>query len=88
MDKFVLLQKRLDDHIEKYEVDRRNDDTRWEHMVEAQQQNTLAINQLTDSTRQLVEAWQTTSSLGRFAKWLSGFAVLGGIVAWLTDHIK
>lgn len=53
-----------------------------------------AIEDLTKSTSNLVEAWDNGQSvlkvgalLGRFAKWLTTLAVLGAAFKWLFDRV-
>jgi transketolase len=93
----LLLQQKLDDHIEEFQTHCEDEEKRWSHLIEAQERNTKCIEDLTTSTRELTEstrdivsAWnaangtvKTMSALGKFIKWLSGFAFLGGFLTWL-----
>ena len=93
----LLLQQKLDDHIEDYKKHCEDEEKRWDHLIVAQERNTQCIKELTqstkeltDSTRDIVSAWnaangtvKTMSALGRFIKWLSGFAFIGAFLTWL-----
>jgi len=91
----ILLQKKLDDHIEEYKQHCEDEDKRWDHLIVAQETNTQAIKDLTIATQDIVTVWQaadgtmkTMSALGKFIKWLSGFAVIGIFIGWLVEHFK
>lgn len=93
----ILLQRKLDSHIEDFHEHCEAEEKRWEHLIVAQERNTKSIRdltkstqELTESTRDIVVAWnaangtvKTMSVLGKFVKWLSGFAFLGGFLTWL-----
>lgn len=93
--RLVLLQEKLDNHIEVYEEHRREEQTRWSNLIESQALNTKSIQDLTDSTRDLVTVWQAAdgtmkaaSAVGKFIKWLSGFAAVGMMINWIIDNSK
>lgn len=93
----LLLQQKLDDHIEEFHEHCESEEKRWEHLIVAQERNTKSIEdltrstqELTESTRDIVLAWnaangtvKTMSVLGKFVKWLSGFAFVGAFITWL-----
>jgi len=93
--RILLLQQKLDDHIAA-------EDKRWDLFISTQESNTESIRELvisnkelSDSTRDIVAVWKaadgtmkTLSTLGKFAKWLSGFTVLGVAIKWIVDHIN
>lgn len=93
----LLLQQKLDDHIEEFHEHCGQEENRWNKVITAQEQNTKCIQELTQSTKELTEstrdivsAWnaangtvKTMSALGRFVKWLSGFAFVGAFLTWL-----
>ena len=90
-----LLQRKLDNHIEEYQQYRENEERRWSNLITTQERNTDSIKELTESTRDLVSVWQSVdgtmkimSVLGRFVKWLSGFAVIGFSFNWVIENIK
>jgi len=97
-----MLQRQLDTHIGKFEQHVAQADHRWERILASQEENTTSIQQLTvctselhASTKDVVEAWNTSTSvvrfgamIGRFAKWVAGFAVLSGLIAWAGEHFK
>jgi len=92
-EKLILLQEKLDNHIAEYDERRKQEDDRWDHLLQCQEQNTQCMKDLTDSTKGLIEAWEaangavkTLSALGRFVKWLSGFAIVGGAATWTVEH--
>ena len=93
----LLLQQKLEDHIDDFNKHCADEERRWEHLISAQEYNTKCIQELTQSTKELTEstrdivsAWnaangtvKTMSALGRFVKWLSGFAFVGAFLTWL-----
>lgn len=97
----LLLQQKLDDHIEDYNKHCEDEEKRWDHLIVAQERNTQCIKELTqstkeltDSTRDIVSAWnaangtvKTMSALGKFIKWLSGLAVVGVAINWVLEHL-
>lgn len=98
----VLMQQKLDNHIEEYKEHCKAEEERWDHLIFSQERNTQSIRELTestkaltDSTKDIVSAWQaangtvkTMSIVGQFVKWLSGFAVVGVAVTWVFDHFS
>lgn len=87
----LLLQEKLDNHIKEYHEHREEQRKQWDSLLNMQRKNTEAITQLTDSTKDLVNVWQAAdgtmkslSALGRFVKWLSGFAVIGVIASYVS----
>lgn len=97
-----LLQRRLDNHIGQFKQHVAQQDRRWDQLMQSQEDTNQSIKELVvcttelhASTKDVVEAWNTGTSvvkfgsaLGKFIKWLAGFAVLGGIINWLSQHIK
>ena len=95
----LLLQQKLDDHIDDFHRHCEDEEKRWDHLIVAQERNTKSIEELTtstkaltESTRDIVAAWnaangtvKTMSALSKFIKWLSGFAFVGIFFAWLVD---
>lgn len=93
--KVTLLQSELDSHIEEFHKHVEEEHERWNHLISVQEQNNAAIAELTASTRDLVEAWNTATgvvkagaTLGRFGKWLASIAIFGVIFTWLIEHWK
>ena len=89
----MLLQEKLDNHIDTYNKHREEEQVRWGNLLNSQETNTRAIQELTDSTRDLVTVWKAAdgtmkaaSALGKFVKWLSGFAIVGVVVKWASDY--
>ena len=97
-----LLQRRLDNHIGKFEQHVVQQDRRWDQLMESQEETNGLIRELVTgttelhkSTKVIVKAWDTGASvvtaggiLGRFVKWLSGFAVVGIIAQWVIEHFS
>lgn len=98
----VLLQQKLDNHIEEFHEHCKSEDARWDRFITTQESNTEQIKELvtsnkelSESTRDVVAVWQaadgtikTFSAIGKFVKWLSGFAVVGVAIKWIADHVK
>ena len=91
----ILLQQKLDEHIEEYKSHIEDDKKRWDNFFIAQERNTQSITNLTESTRDLISAWEaatgtvkTMSAIGGFVKWLGGFAILGTLIKWIIDYGK
>lgn len=94
-EQLILLQEKVDNHIEEYHTHREEENERWIHLLESQEKNALAINNLADSSRDLLEAWQAAtgtvkvlSAIGKFIKWLSGFAIIGAFITWCVQHFS
>lgn len=96
----LLLQNKLDNHIENFDQHCADEDKRWSHLMATQEHNTESIKELissnkdlADSTRDIISIYQaadgaikTATVIGKFMKWLSGFAIVGAIVKWIIDH--
>lgn len=87
----LLLQEKLDNHIKDYHEHLDEHRKQWDTLLTTQRQNTEDISSLTDSTKDLVNVWhaadgtmKSLSALGGFMKWLSGFAILGVIISWVS----
>ena len=98
-EKILLLQSRLESHIDDYKTHCANEELRWDHLIAAQEHNSDCIKELTRSTQALttstegvVKAWNaangtiaTMSVLGAFFKWLGGFSVIGVFLLWIAE---
>tara|TARA_R110000744_G_scaffold194637_3_gene313555 strand:+ start:903 stop:1238 length:336 start_codon:yes stop_codon:yes gene_type:complete len=98
----LLLQQKLDNHIDDYHMYCAAEDKRWDKFISTQESNTASIKELvasntmlSESTRDIVAVWQAAdgtikvaSAIGKFVKWLSGFAVLGVAFKWVFDYFK
>ena len=94
----IILQRKLDTHIEEFVRHCEEEERRWEHLLQITESNAQAnketaeaVRNLTEATRGLLDAWQALggavrvgAAVGNFLKWLSGFAVLGAIIAWFV----
>lgn len=97
-----LLQRRLDNHIGQFEQHVVQQDRRWDQLIKSQEETNGSIKELVacttelhGSTKDIVEAWNTGTSvvkfggiMGRFIKWLTGLTVIGGGIAWLINYLK
>ncbi len=82
----VLMQQKLDDHIDDFHKHCSEEVERWDTFITMQKTNTESIKELvvsnkelSDSTRDIVSVWKAAdgtvkvmSAFGRFVKWLSG----------------
>tara|TARA_R110000824_G_scaffold313775_2_gene500556 strand:+ start:2476 stop:2766 length:291 start_codon:yes stop_codon:yes gene_type:complete len=83
-----VLTNRLEAHLKSHEVLAKELDERIERVIRAQELNATNIADLTTATQGVVEAWTVANGLSKFLKWLSSFAIIGGIYAWLNGFIK
>lgn len=79
------LKRRFDDHLKDHENIEKEQLKRDLRQDRAHQQNMEAISELTKATRGVVEAWVFANTFRKFIVWLSGFAFLGGLIAWFTN---
>lgn len=100
-EQLILLQQSFDNHLEECEHMKTLEHERWENFMKSQEENSRAIKDLSKSTEELskstadiIEAWDAVTGtakvmvgLGKFVKWLSGFAFLGGLFTWCYDHL-
>ena len=83
-DRIIALQKRLDHHSDEFDRHVKDEEIRWNKLLSVTESNATAIEDLAASTKGVVDAWQTSTNVGRFVKWLSGFAVIGAAYTWWT----
>jgi len=74
---------------------REHQEKRWDALLAVQEQNTKAMQDLTNSTQDIVAAWSAALGavkvgkvVGGFAKWLGGFAVLGVVFSWISQNVQ
>lgn len=72
----IDLNNKFQTHLTEYSL-------RCERQDIAHEKNMEAISKLTKSTQGLVDTWVTVRSLQKLMSWLSSFAVLGVLIAWL-----
>lgn len=72
----IELNSKLETHLTEYTL-------RCERQDIAHEKNMEAISELAKSTKDIVDAWTTARNLQRFVSWLSSFAVMGAVIAWL-----
>ena len=87
--KLILLQQRLDTHIADFDRHKDEEDSRWRHLIDAQETTTLCVRELTsaitmqaESTSGMVDAWKagtgavkTITWLGKTTRWFVGAGV-------------
>lgn len=88
-ERLIMLQglldgyiKAFDSHITEFKNHELEERDRWAKLLAITETNAKSVCDLTEATRGVVEAWQTSANVGRFVKWLSGFAVLGAAYTW------
>ena len=95
------IEKKLDDHIVEFHDYKKQDQTKWDEFIESQhrtnvcqEKNTESIKELVKSTSDVVEAWRVGQSVvkagsvfGKFVKWITGIAVVGVSVSYITNHL-
>lgn len=86
-EEIAKLDKKLTTHIKEH-----SDHVREQYEINVRQdaaflKNMEAIAALTKSTQVLVDACVAVSSFRKFLKWLSGFAIVGGVIAWLSENL-
>jgi len=88
------IERKLDEHIFESKMYREQNQLMFDRLLEAQKTNTEAITELTKATAGIVEAYRAGqgvikvgSALGRFAKWLSGIAIIGVAFKWMWSHL-
>lgn len=81
------------EHVKRFDNHEAEEQNKHEQLIAAQQANTAAIKQLSDDTKELLNAWTAAqgavkvgTAMGRVFRWLSGLAVLGGFLTWLANH--
>ena len=84
--KLILLQDKMDTHIEEHRRCAVNERRRWDRLIVITEANAKCIHDLTEATEGVIDAWRTGTNLGKFVKWLSGFAIIGGAITWLIKH--
>lgn len=85
-EEIVRLNRKVDNHILEYKKHTIDYEARYLKQDEQYEKNMDAIAALTASTQGVVDAWKTAGALQRFLKWLSGFAVVGIVIAWFSEH--
>lgn len=81
----VMLQQKLERHIDEYNNHRVVEAERWSRLMSMQESNAKSIKDLTSSTRDLISAWGSANDFGKFMKWLGSFTIVGAAVVWFID---
>ena len=89
------LQKKLDSHAAEFSSHCQDDLDRWDKMIDVQERNTASIEELTASTKGLIEAWTATqgaiklgAAFSKFIQWAVSVAVVGSGVSWLLNRFS
>ena len=80
------LGRRLDDHLVEHKLYNADYEARQKAQDKKHEQNMDAISKLTAATKDVVDAWKVASGIQKFIKWLSGFAVIGAVLAYMSKH--
>lgn len=84
MEEVTELKRRFEDHLEDYRVHTNDEIERKVRDDERYTQTMHSIDCLAKSTKDVVDAWTFANTVQKFVKWLSGFAILGGIIAYFS----
>tara|TARA_R110000803_G_scaffold210114_1_gene281090 strand:+ start:2769 stop:3029 length:261 start_codon:yes stop_codon:yes gene_type:complete len=84
----MLTDVDMHNRLTKCEADMIAQSDNLDRLIKAQELNAANIADLTKATNGVVEAWTVANGLSKFLKWLSSFAIIGGIWAWLNGFIK
>ena len=99
--RLVVLEQKLDSHIDDYHQHVEEEDNRWKHLITITEANSKHIEELAvstaaiaASTKDVVELYSNAqavvkvgSALGRLGKWLAGLAFLGAGFKWLAENL-
>lgn len=69
-----FYEQQIEQRIRNKDYDRKHEETM------------AAIANLTCATRDVVDAWKVANGLQRFVKWISSFAVVGGVLTYLAAN--
>ena len=85
-------KKLIEIHIERFRMHEIEEVNRHDNFLVSQNEQKEAINNLTVSTKGMVEAWEAANgaikvanNIGKLMKWLSSFAVIGGLYIWFKN---
>ena len=84
----IVVQRQLQQHIDDCEVRHGQHDERLSQLLTSQEKTNDCIRDLSDSTKGLVDAWQTANGMGRFIKWVSSLGIAGAGLLWLVEHFQ
>lgn len=94
-EELMLLQSKLDDHIEEFGTHVREEHERWDHLITVQETNSRVVGELTiavtkqaEATKDMIDVWTTGRTLGKIGKYLGSIAILGVCFTWLAEHFK
>ena len=89
----VLLQEKLDTHIEEFHQHVEAEENRWNQLLTATEKNSESIGELAASTKDIIEIYQAANgaikvgiTFGKFVKWVTQIAVIGVAIKWLLDN--
>lgn len=87
-EQLAALETKIDMHLGEYLLHRQEYIERQETQELAYINTMKAINELTVATKGVVDAWTIANGFQKFVKWLSGFSVLGAVIAWCVINLK
>lgn len=93
------LRQQLNAHVDDFnkfkteqELRNKHEDERWHALLKAQERNAQGIEDLTTTTREVVEAYTIANNtvkglgvFGRVVRWAAGFAVVGTAINWFLN---
>lgn len=90
-DELIKIKSRLEEHLKNFERHEKEELRRYSEYFKIQHSNKRKIDDLCRSTSDLVDAWQAAEgvvkfgvTVGKFVKWLGGFAIIMAMIDWLT----
>lgn len=91
----AAIERKLDEHIFESKMYREQNQEVFAKLLEVTKTNSESIGQLTAATAGIVEVYAASqgaikvgSAVGKFAKWLTGIAILGVGFKWIIDHLS
>ena len=78
-----ILRERLDDHLERYNMDREERIRFEEQILVATQRNSEGIEKLTKSTQGLIDSWIMITGIRKLLVWLASIGGLGWLTTWV-----
>lgn len=86
-DEITKLKNKLERHLDWHKDTEIEAEKRQLRRDTAYEQNMEAIAALTKSTQGVVDAWAAANNFQKFIKWLSGFALIGAMIAWAIKQL-
>ena len=94
-EELLLLQSKLDDHIEEFQEHVKEEHVRWDHLITVQETNSRVVGELTvavtaqaEATKDMIDVWNGGRTLGKIGKYIGSIAIIGVCFTWLAEHFK